>query len=125
VVGTATGLWVLLSVYMVGHSPPGGACTLYCGVPSAFVEVWSLLSVLLILVSIGGIVGPRVAYLVGALLAALTLVLVLDQYAAETNEFLWVTMALAGLTFALDLVTSRQTSSFSEQSNPMNLPVFG
>jgi hypothetical protein len=106
--GAFTGIWVLLLNY--------GAA-----------EAWSWLSTVaalsLVIASLISLFSPRIVFYASALLA-----IVLDGslvVGSALNLVAILTLALGAVAFATALVAARREGRVSEQSNPMNLPVFG
>ncbi len=82
------------------------------------------MDVVLALGCIGAIVGPRRIFYAPAILS------ILGAGAAVYGTgplgwAAWLTLGLGGVSFVLCVVAARMGAPVSEQSNPMNLPVFG
>ncbi len=107
-VGVLTGAWVLVAVYALG-------------------ERWSwvtpALAVILVLASAVSMVGPRRAFYGTAAVALLLAVSTALGSAHDTVEA--ATLGLGAALFALAIIAARREGRVSEQSHPMNLPVFG
>ena len=106
--GAFTGLWVLLLNYGAG-------------------EAWSWLSTAaalsLVIASLISLFSPRIVFYASALLAvALDGTLLIGS---ALNLVAILTLGLGAVAFATALVAARREGRVSEQSNPMNLPVFG
>ncbi len=83
------------------------------------------LGILLILDSVFSLVGPRRTFY-GITVVSMLLAVLLVGVSSELNGlFLWPTVVLALAASALSTMVARSKSGFTEQSNPMNLPVFG
>ena len=107
--GVVTGLWAFVAVYS-GEAGSFGLLTLS-------------VSILLALVSFFCMVGPRRGFYVSAILA---LVLAGSMLIGSgLNWVAYLTMALAVIDSAVGVIAARREARVSEQSNPMNLPVFG
>ena len=107
--GVITGLW--------------GFVAAYSGIGGKFGILPLAVAVLLAVASFFCMVGPRVAFYgvaVISLLLGASMVL-----GASPNYIGAATIVLAIVTFALALVAARRRIRVSEQSHPMNLPVFG
>lgn len=127
--GVVTGVWAVLALYLGALDPQcfGVACS-----PDALLTlittVTSALSVVLIVDSIVCLIAPRKAFYASALLAAL--VAALFGYGGLYSGTLVdlgviVALGLAVTTVVLSIAAARSGGTVSEQSNPMNLPVFG
>jgi hypothetical protein len=82
------------------------------------------LSVLLFLNSLVTMVGPRLAFYASAVLSVLLGVSMIPN-SSLVDPVVLVALGLVVLTFALSAAAARRRTQISEQSNPMNLPVFG
>jgi hypothetical protein len=101
-------------------------CTLIPIVPSGTSgEVFALLGVVLLLVSLGTYFGPRFLFYISALAGASIDVIEILNFASVASVWFYVTIALATASLVLGILTVRQRTGVSEQANPMNLPVFG
>lgn len=108
--GIVAGSWVIL---MLGF----GSLTTWSPVVLA-------VAVLLVLGSILSLVGPKKVFYGSALLSAAQAG-VLSLESNLTDFFTLVALGLSGGTFLLCILAARWETKVSEQSNPMNLPVFG
>jgi len=124
-VGILTGVWTLVAGFFDGvrFNCPSVGCA-GSTIPFAGTIV-AALSVLLILVSVVCIVGPRSVFYGSAMISILLGSLVTLESGAGDPTILWLTLGLAGATFVLSLLSARIKTAVSEQSHPMNLPVFG
>jgi hypothetical protein len=120
--GAATGIWLVIGVSFGAVAPDR------CGVD--FCEINSLLrtlvqgfSVVLILGSLASFVGPRKVFYVLALLSAVLGGLLLNAYVNTVAEI--GTLGLLVIDLVISLMAARSEFKVSEQSHPMNLPVFG
>jgi hypothetical protein len=83
------------------------------------------LAVLLILNSLACFIGPRrIFYGITVLGLAIDLVVGVNSSAIAPGS-LYLTLGLATLAAVLGVMAARQRTGVSEQSHPMNLPVFG
>ena len=124
--GVLAGAWVIVEPILPGV--PQHLCTGRCAYPP--VPVWAVLAlaVILILVSLGGLVGPKFVFYVSAAVSALVLVASAvnsGTISALSDWNVLVGLGLAAASLALGLVAARSEGAVSEQSHPMNLPVFG
>ena len=71
------------------------------------------------------LVGPKSVFYASAVLGLLIDIAEIMNYAGIASGPLYVTVALASLSVILGLLSARRGTGFSEQSHPMNLPVFG
>ncbi len=123
--GILTGLWTLAVVYLDGalRSCPSGGCP-----PSGFDWYGAaivLLSILLIFNSAVSFVWhSQVFYVTSLISALLTVALLLDASSIDPAVF-WFTVVLPALSAVVNLFAARVRTAVSEQSHPMNLPVFG
>ncbi len=101
-----------------------GLCTAVSGwVPM----VSGALGILLAFDSAICLVGPRKAFYgvtAVSLLIAVLLVMV-EAVRGANGPFFWTTLALTMSATVLSFLAARTKTAMSEQSNPMNLPVFG
>jgi hypothetical protein len=70
-------------------------------------------------------VGVRASFILGAALSAAALVVVAVQWGTYSATDSSVAVVLSLLSVVADVVASRPARGMSEQTNPMNLPVFG
>jgi hypothetical protein len=70
-------------------------------------------------------VGVRASFLLGAALSVAVLGIVAVQWGTYSTMDSAAAVALSLLALAADAVASRPAKGMSEQTNPMNLPVFG
>ena len=96
---------------------------------TAFDHSWTtlelVLAVVLVFDSLLALVGPRRILYSTALLSALLggSEWIASEHGATAAIIL--TIAIAGITLVLSTVAARLETQVAEQSNPMNLPVFG
>ena len=91
---------------------------------TAWNSVVAALGVLLVLASIGTVIGPKRIFYASAFLSgaqATVFLLALNL----TNFFTLFSAGLCALTLVISLFAARWEVRVSEQSHPMNLPVFG
>jgi hypothetical protein len=69
--------------------------------------------------------GIRASFVAGAVLSAAVLGIVAIQWGTYSGTDSAAALALSVLSVVVDAVASRPARGLSEQSNPMNLPVFG
>ena len=75
--------------------------------------------------SLASFAGIRATFVVGAILSAAVLAIVAVQWGTYPITDSEAALALSVLSIVADVVASRPARGLSEQSNPMNLPVFG
>jgi len=88
-------------------------------------DVFALLGLVLLLVSLGTYVGPRFLFYVSALAGAFIDVTEALNLSSIVSGWFYFTVLLATASLLLGILAIRQRSGVSEQANPMNLPVFG
>ncbi len=124
--GVATGAWGVIVWYYGGFNPNcfGAACSS----PDILATLILAFAAVLVVDSLACLVAPRKAFYASAVLGAIVAVLVgYDGLYLGTlaNAGVDVELALAAVTVVLSLFAARSGGGVSEQSNPMNLPVFG
>jgi hypothetical protein len=67
----------------------------------------------------------RSSFIVGSVLSTAVLAIIALQWGAYSDAYSMAAVVLASLAVVADFVASRPAKALSEQSNPMNLPVFG
>jgi hypothetical protein len=85
----------------------------------------AVVGAILVLASLVSIARVRRSFIFGAILSAIVIArvaLLWGTYPAADEE---TTVALAAVTFLVDLVASRPAKGLSEKDSPLNLPVFG
>lgn len=113
VVGVLTGL-LGAGTESLGASPVHGI----------WVWVVTVVSVVLVVDSLVALVGPRMVFYAQAVLAAL--LIVTEWAASDAASLAMLLVVLAGaVTLVLCILAARHEQRISEQSHPMNLPVFG
>lgn len=121
------GLWVLYIV--LSPSPGEGTFCLTCSGPALGAPLFPiLLGVLLLVDSTLCLLGRWIAFLLGALLSATTIVLVLLHLSELGRSYLEVSTVLTVLSLAaliLDVKAAISQPKLSEENHPLNLPVFG
>jgi hypothetical protein len=116
----AAALGVLTGLLMVGFWL-GGLTPLH----DSWVTPTLALSIILILVSLVAFVGPKRILYGSALFSALLAVSEWVGAGSDGTVFTVVMLAMAALTMVLGVVAARAEPRVSEESHPMNLPVFG
>ncbi|MBI3859838.1 MAG: hypothetical protein HY296_06360 [Thaumarchaeota archaeon] len=125
VLGLVTGFWTLGASYFDGvamHCPLGG-CP-YTPPSYLGIAIIALGGALVSSSAVSFFLSRNVLYVSGGL-SALVGVLVLINASQIDSTVLWITLLLSALTAAVDFVAARSRTAVSEQSHPMNLPVFG
>ena len=69
--------------------------------------------------------GIRVSFIVGSVLSTVILAIIAFQWGTYSDTDAIAAIVLSLLAVVADVVASRPARALSEQSNPMNLPVFG
>jgi Na+/melibiose symporter-like transporter len=82
-------------------------------------------AIILVLDSLVALVGPKRIFYVSALLSALLTGSEWLGSGADVTAVKVLTIAMACVTLVLSVVAARLEPRVSEQSHPMNLPVFG
>jgi len=84
-----------------------------------------IVSVVLAADSLVALVGPRLVFYLQAVLAALLLVTAEWASPDRASPALLLVVFAGGATIVLGMLAARHEERISEQSHPMNLPVFG
>ena len=127
-VGVAAGVCAALGGigFPQGAYPPDGCAPGSClGVSSYYPAVVGSLGILLVVACILGFLGPKVAMYAATAVSAAIAALTLGVYTEMSLFYFWATLVLASIAAVLAFVAARLQTGMSEQSNPMNLPVFG
>jgi fluoride ion exporter CrcB/FEX len=124
--GVVDGLWVLSGVFLGGLGR--SACDLVvvqvvCNQDPAETLALEVAGGLLALLSVVSFLGPRRVYLGPAVLALAVGGLVLAT--TSFSDFVALTLGLDAATFVACVAAAVRETRVSEQSHPMNLPVFG
>jgi len=83
------------------------------------------LASILVVVSLATVVGPAAIFYVSAALGLVIDAIELLNYSSISLGEFYVTVILVAMSLGLSLVAARRRTGVSEQSHPMNLPVFG
>jgi hypothetical protein len=83
------------------------------------------LAVVLVLVSLATFIGPIVLFYLTALVGVAIDALFVVNYPSIAEGSFLVTVTLVTVSVVLSVVSAMRKTSVSEQSHPMNLPVFG
>jgi len=123
-VSIVAGGWDVYAVLSVCHSAclPGSFSAPYQGFQGV---LFAALSVILVLEGLAGFVGPRTVFYAGVFVALPIDAMELLNYSSIIEADLYVTLLLVTLSLVLSLWAARSGTSVSEESHPMNLPVFG
>jgi len=113
VLSLVSGSWAAYIAYSATNS--------HSELQSALIVVGALLA----LDAIVSFAGIRASFVVGAGLSALVLVIVADQWGTFSGADASVALVVSLIAVVTDVVASRPVKGMSEQTNPMNLPVFG
>ena len=92
-------------------------------------SLWSplttALAAVLVIDSVVCLVGPKLVFYASVVLSILLGGSIFLGSGSDLNLYSLLAIGLAGATFVLSLIAARSESKVSEQSHPMNLPVFG
>jgi len=83
------------------------------------------LAVIIILVSLATFIGPAVLFYLSAAAGVAIDALLAVNYSSMAEGSFFVTVILVTASVVLGVVSAMHKTSMSEQSHPMNLPVFG
>lgn len=127
VIGVLAALWNIKN-YLYSCGGPLGAT--YCLVPGDAPSglegtVVMALSVTLVVVSLATFLAPPSIFYLSAALALAIDVLELLSSSLIFADTLYITLAIVSLELVLSLVAAVRRTSVSEESHPLNLPVFG
>jgi hypothetical protein len=133
VLSLASGSWAAFVAYYGANTvscPPFSTCILEQGGsgPLSASDLQAglfIVGALLALDALVSFAGVRASFLLGAVLSAVVLVVVAFQWGTYSSADSSVAVALSVLALLVDAVASRPARGMSEQTNPMNLPVFG
>jgi hypothetical protein len=134
VLSLVTGSWATFVAYYGANStscPPFSACILELGggsgpaSPSELQGALFIVGAVLAIDSLVSFAGVRASFIVGAVLSVAVLAIVALQWGAYSSTESASVLVLSLLAIVADAVASRPVRGLSEQSNPMNLPVFG
>lgn len=135
VLSLVTGCWAAFVAYYGANSvvpcPPFSQCILELQGGSGLLPPAELQGALFILGAILAIdslvsfVGIRASFVLGAVLSVGVLAIVAIQWGTYSGNYSATALVLSLLAVVADVVASRPAKALSEQSNPMNLPVFG
>lgn len=121
--GIVSGLWNVGAYLLACH---GSACTAPSSAPPGFEGViLAVLGVILVIDSVIALVGPGFVFYSTAVLALSIDAVEVLWNSSVTTGTLYITLGLTSLSAALSLAATFRKSGVSEQSHPMNLPVFG
>jgi len=134
VLSLLAGAWTTFVAYYGTNSispcPPFSTCILELGSagPLSPSDLQGLLFVAGAVLAIDALIsfaGMRAAFILGSVLSTAVLAILAVQWGAYFVNDSLAALVLALLAVVVDSVASRPTKGLSEQSNPMNLPVFG
>lgn len=128
-VGVAAGVVAAAGEFMPGTqaypvvcSGGTGPCV---GVPGYLPALVSVLGVAVALASVAGMAVTKRAYYVATGASAATTLLMLTSIGNTSGVYYWTLTILSAVSGTLSFMAARRGAVLSEQSNPMNLPVFG
>lgn len=126
--GMVTGVWTatapILDPSTFGGTVVCGRVPCFNGAPSYGTAIFALCLVLVV-DSVASLMAPKVAFYASALIAIIIGAAVAAGSGFTLTSWVMSVAVLAGMTVALDLLAARGITGVSEQSHPMNLPVFG
>lgn len=123
--GIIAGSWAIVTYFLGCHSSFAGCPRFAPGPPGLQGTLAAALAALLILASFVAFVGPPILFYVGSLLCLLIDALEVVNYSSIAPGSLYLSLVLITVALVLDIAAARHKTSVSEQSHPMNLPVFG
>jgi hypothetical protein len=97
----------------------------YSGTSSNLQAALLAVGAVLAIDSLVSFAGIRASFIVAALLSAGVLAIIAIQWGTYPSTDSAGVLALSAVSLVVDFVASRPVRGLSEQSNPMNLPVFG
>jgi len=83
------------------------------------------LAVVLVLISLATFIGPAALFFLTAVVGVAIDALVVINYSSIAAGSFLITIILVTVSVVLSVVSATRKTSVSEQSHPMNLPVFG
>jgi len=121
-IGAFSGVWTIFTTYL--SILPSPACgPIACATLHNAGWVVELLAAALLVVSAVCFLGPKSLFYLSAMFSG---VLAGTVYAlADFTAIVAVTLVLCAAALVLGVLAARREASVSEQSHPMNLPVFG
>ena len=134
VLSLLAGSWATFVAYYgtnsVAPCPPFSTCILVLPgggpfSPSALQGGLFIIGAILAIDALVSFAGIRVSFIVGSMLSTAVLAIIAIQWGAYFETYSLAAVALSLLAVMADVVASRPAKALSEQSNPMNLPVFG
>jgi len=93
--------------------------------PSQLQGALFVVGAVLALDSLVSFAGIRASFIVGSVLSTAVLAIIAVQWGAYSDAYSMAAVVLSLLAVLADSVASRPARALSEQSNPLNLPVFG
>ncbi|MBI3840842.1 MAG: hypothetical protein HY297_02640 [Thaumarchaeota archaeon] len=125
--GIVAGGWAAVAGFLLNSEAFRPQCHLdtCAAVPSWYSAAIGTLGGLVFLGSLAGLVGPKRAYYLEGGAATAVVILLLGVWGEIEALYYWSILVPALLTAVLAVAAARSKTGMSEQSNPMNLPVFG
>ncbi|QQG48006.1 MAG: hypothetical protein HY247_04325 [archaeon] len=125
--GVLAGVWAMGGEFAFSAWAYGPFCTsdVCFSAPGWFSLGVGVVGGILVLSSLAGFFGPRRSFYVGAASGGAIVVLLLAVWGEVGVAFYWSLLILALVAGTLSVLAARSRTALSEQSNPMNLPVFG
>jgi hypothetical protein len=126
VAGVAGGLEVSLGTFAFARfAYSTEVCTGMCFGSGYYHLAIGAIGIFLVLVSVVAFIGLAAAFYAEIALSTILAVLLALSSTRDSPAFLWTALALVLVAAVLSIVSVRSRGRLTEQSNPMNLPVFG
>jgi hypothetical protein len=124
-VGVVAGFWNVWVYFQVCRSATPLCAAQQAAPTGGEGTIVFALAVILVLDSLATFVGPAVLFYASAALSLIIDAIEVLNYSSISQGEFYVTLILVALSLGLSVVAARRTTGVSEQSHPMNLPVFG
>jgi hypothetical protein len=134
VLSLLAGCWAAFVAYYgtnIVSCPPFSTCIVELGgsfgplSPSELQGALFIAGAILALDALVSFAGVRMSFILGSVLSTVILAIIAIQWGTYSDNDAFAAIALSLLAVLADVVASRPAKALSEQSNPMNLPVFG
>jgi len=124
-VGVVAGLWDIWGYFGVCRGATS-LCPSWQPAPTGTEGTIVLgLAVVLVLISLATFIGPAALFFLTAVVGVAIDALVVINYSSIAAGSFLITIILVTVSVVLSVVSATRKTSVSEQSHPMNLPVFG
>jgi len=124
-VGVVAGIWNIWAYFQECRGSTSLCPSWQSAPPGADGTVVLGLAVFLVLVSLATFIGPTVLFYLSAVVGAAIDALVAVNYSSIAVGSFVITVILVTASVVLSVLSAMRKTSVSEQSHPMNLPVFG